>query len=115
MAESIRDIITRKSEELRDTDSLGPHKVANELVELTSLLSSLNREIVDSEAWYKIRKMELLKEHGSAAKATIFAEASEEYKQYRDRIMQGKAVEELIRSLKYYLKTSEFEYKEGRY
>jgi len=111
MAQTIREVITEKSLLLRDIDTLGPAQAAKELVELSSLLSSLNKETSDANYWLNIKKMELLKEHGTAAKAKIYAEASPEWKDWNERVMQGKAVEEMIRAIKYYLRAAEEEYK----
>ena len=43
---TIREIIKEKSNLLRAVDALGPHKAAEELVELASLIASLNAETV---------------------------------------------------------------------
>lgn len=112
---TIREIITNKSAKLRSIDQLGGEEASKELVELSSLLSSINKEISDSLYWLNIKKMELLKEHGAAAKAKIYAEATKEFNDWHERLLQGKAVEEMIRSLKYFLRNLETEKRESSY
>ena len=109
---NIREIIVAKSNMLRDVAELGPGKASEELVELASLLSSLNAEIADKQWIFNTKKQMCLDEHKSAAKAKIYAEASQEWKDYIDRVMQKEAVEELLRAVKYYLRSAEAEYRE---
>ena len=115
MSESIREIIAQKALLLRDVDTLGPGKAAEELVALSSILSSLNKEISDCRYWFNLKRLDLLKEHGSFTKATVYAEASQEYKDWKDREVQKDAVVEMIRSVKYYLRGAEQEMKESKY
>ena len=115
MAQTIRDLIKEKASILSDMDAVGTEKASQELVELSSLLASIGKECVDRKAWYAIRKMELLKEHGSAAKATIYAEASSEYKDWLEAEEYRKAVIEMMRAIKYFLRNSETELKESKY
>ena len=103
---TIREIIQEKSEALRFPEQLSPHKASQELVALSSLMASLNKEIGEARYWYNTKLQELLKEHGSAAKAKIFGEASKEWKDWNDRVMQKEALVELHRSLKYFLKNA---------
>lgn len=112
MEESIRSLITEKSLEIREIGQVGPHRAAEILVELSSLLSSLNREIVESNYWYNLKKQELLKELGVVGKAKIHAEATQEWRDWQERKLQKEALEELIRSVKYYLRSAESELKE---
>ena len=84
--------------------------MANDLVELSSLMSSLNKEIGDWQFSYNKLLQENLVKHGKANQAKIETDASETYKELNDRRLQGVAVVELIRSIKYRLKASELEY-----
>lgn len=111
MAESIRDIIRAKSEALRFVDQLGPAKASEELVSLSSLLASLNAYIGEKQYWYNMKNQALLLEFGTAAKAKIHAQASQEWKEWNDAVLQKEALEELIRSVKYYLRSAENEQK----
>ena len=112
MATNIRQLITEKSTLLRDIDKLGPHKAAEELVELASLLSSLNAEIVEKQFILNQKKVELLAEAKSVAKAKLLAEGLPEWHEWFARIQQRDALEELIRSVKYFLRASSDEQRE---
>ena len=121
MAMTIRELIKEKSELLREVDKLGPVKAAEELVELASLLSSLNAETTEKHFILNQKKVELLNgskfqgKPNSVALAKMLSEATQEYKDWLDRFMQGKALEEMIRSLKYYLRQASEEIKISSY
>ncbi len=110
--ETIREIITKKSESLRDIDKLGAHNAAVELVELSSLLSSLNKEIVDKQFLLNQKRTELLQEAKSVAKARLLAESTQEWKDFMDRLYQKEAVIELLRAVKHYIRSAGEEYRE---
>ena len=112
---TIRELIKERAEEIRNIGQVGPHRASEVLTELSSLLSSLNSEITEHEYWYHQKVVELLKEHEKANRAEIFARACPEWKELQDRKTQQKAVIEMMRALKYYLRTAEEEMKEGRY
>ncbi len=112
---TIRELISERSIEVRSIEQLNPHRASEILVELTSLLASLNAEIVEAQYWFNIKKQEFFKESGVAAKAKIEVDATKEWKDWQDRVMQGKALEEMIRSIKYYLRNAETENRESRF
>ena len=115
MPESIREIIKKKSEELRFVDQLGPAKASEELVALSSLLASLGSYIVEKHYWFNMKKVQLLEEHKTAAKANIYSAATTEWKDLQEAVVQQSALMELIRSVKYYLKAADSERRETRY
>lgn len=112
---TIRELAAVKLKECGDIESLGPHRAAELLVELSSLLASTSKECVDRKSWYAILKMNLLKEHGTASKANIYAEASEEFKQYLEAEELRKVIIEAQRSIKYYLRVNEEERRNQNY
>lgn len=112
---TIREIISKKSEELRDIDSLSPTKASEELVSLSSLLASLLKHISEADFWYRIKLKDMLLEHGTAAKAKIHAEASPEWNSVNEAKAQQIALIEMIRSLKFYIKASSEEMRESKY
>ena len=112
---TIREEISAKLLELRDIDGLGPNRASELLVELSSLLGSINKEVSDREYWYNLKKMACLKESGIVGKATIEANASKEYQDWKEALAYQKAVIENIRSVKFYLRRAEEEAREGRY
>ena len=107
---TIRELIGEKSALLREVDKLGPQEASQELVELASLLSSLNTEIVEKQFILNQKKVELLQEAKSVSKAKMLSEATQEWKDFMDRVMQREALEELLRAVKYYLRAAEKEY-----
>lgn len=116
MAEkSIRDIIHEKSESLRDMDALGPAKAAEELVEISALLASINKEVTERNYGYNLLCRTKLAETKVAAKAKIEAQASEEWKDWQMAIGYQKAALEIIRALKYYLRRISDEQHESKY
>ena len=106
MAQSIREIIKEKSDELRNVSSLGPTKASEELVVLTSLLSTLNEYISEKRFWLNTLRMQKLEELKVAVKAKMAAEASQEWRDFYEADMQKEALTELIRSLKVYIKNA---------
>ena len=59
MANSIRDMVDDKVAKLRSVDSLSPQEIAQESIELSALLASVNVEIVDRRMEYN-RKLKNL-------------------------------------------------------
>ena len=108
---TIRDIIREKSLRLMKADTIPTIELANELVELSALLSSLNAESVEKQFALNIKRRDLLEEVKSVAKARLLSEATIEWKEWYDRMAQREALEELIRSLKYRIRVAEEEYK----
>ncbi len=111
---TIRESIKERAEEIRNIAQIGPARAAEILTELSSLLSSLNTEIVETEYWYHQKVVELLKEHEKSNRAEIYAKATMEYKEVEDRKMQQKALLQMIAGLKYYLREAEREERETR-
>lgn len=112
---SIREIISEKLKELQDIDALGANRASEVLIELSSLLASIGKECSDRKYWLNLKKLELLKEHGSAAKAIIHAEGSPEYQQWLEAEEYRKAVIENIRAIKYFLRNQESELRESKF
>ena len=115
MAETLRDLITEKAKRLRDVDALGLVGAEKELVELSSILSSLNKEIGDCHYALNIKKVELLKENVTVAKTNLVSQATQEWKDFMDRMLQREAVVEMIKAIKYYIKGGREELKNQNY
>lgn len=111
MPKNIREIVEEKALLLRDVDGLGPGKASEELVELSSLLASINRECADKRWVLGVKKVQLLGEHKTASKAMIYAEGSEEYKGWLTAEEYRKAVLQMMQAIKYYLRNAESEFK----
>jgi len=107
---SIRQMIKERSEELRGVAELSPHRIADILLELNSLNASLGEEMVNAEAWYK-EKIKLERDSAkNATDAKINAEASKEYKDWRERKVTWDALQETIKSCKLFLRIKNEEY-----
>ena len=115
MPKNIREEISERLLELRDIDAIGAGRASEVLVELSSLLGSINKECSDRRYIYSLKKIMLLDEHKTVAKATTYGEGSNEYKDWSEAEEYRKAVIENIRSLKYYLRNSLEEQRESTY
>ena len=115
MADTIRTLIDVKINIFRDISSLDPQKIAEELIELSSLWASIQKELIDRKCWYMELRKKLLVEHGKANIATIYAEASPEYKDVLTAESYSKAVQEMIRTGKYYIRIAQSAQRESVY
>ena len=109
--ETIRQMIVSRSEELRGVTELSPQRVAEILIELSSLLASLNAHIAEKKYIYNVLLDMKLTELEVASKAKISAQASNEWREMNEAELQKEALEETIRSGKYFLRAQESEYK----
>ena len=112
---TIREMCDKKVELFRDLDSLSPEQIAQEVVELSSLWASINKELIDRKCWYAEKKKQLLVEHGKGNLATIHAEASPEYRAMLEAEAYSKSIQEMIRSGRYYIRLSESAQRESKY
>lgn len=112
---SIRQMCDEKIALFRDIDTLSPQQIAQELVEISSLWSSVNKELVDRRCWYAERKKMFLIDYGKAAVAIIHAEASPEYRSMLEAEAYGKSLQELIRTGKHYVRLATEEQRESKY
>ena len=112
---SIREMVDSKVAKLRSVDSLSPQEIAQESIELSSLLSSVNVEIVDRRMEYNKKLKNLLEIHGSAPKSKIYAEALEEYRAVLEAEAYSKSLVEMIRTTKRATALAEQEMRESKY
>lgn len=99
---TIRELITEYSSQLRDADTLSPSDASIALVELSSVLSSLNAEITRAEYAYNLLLKALRPRFKSVSDARLEAQAQQEWLDVEERKGQKEALVELIRSLKYF-------------
>lgn len=109
---TIREMIDQKIQLLRSVDSLGPAQIAQESIELSSLWASVRVNLVDREMSFNEKRRELVIEHGTAAKAKIFAEASEEYRALLEAKAYSDAAQEMMRTTKRAVALAEQEMRE---
>ena len=103
---TVRDMVKEMQREIRDTD-LQPDRAAELLVKLTALLGNCNDEIREADHFYAEVLLGYLDSNEAANRAKIRAETSEQYMRKRKARDTKELVVELVRSLKYLLKSNE--------
>ena len=105
---TIRGIVAATQVEIRDAD-LPPHRAAELLNMMTSLLGSCNEAIRTADMKYMLVYKTYLDSMEKANRAKIAAECSDEFmRKCEARDAKGE-VEALIAALKYYLRSAENE------
>ncbi len=110
MAETVRDMIHAIQVEVRDSD-LQPDRAAELLNRLTALLGNCNAEIREADLEYSLRLLAFLETEDKANRARIRAETTPEYSRKREARDTKELCIELARSMKYYLRAKEEEFK----
>ena len=103
---TIRGMVHTFQKEIRDTD-LQPDRAAEVLVKLTALLGNCNDEIREADADYATVLLSFLQSDEAANRAKIRAETTPAYQRKREARDTKELVVELVRSLKYLLKSNE--------
>jgi hypothetical protein len=93
------------------TGDLPPQVAAEHLNELSALLGSVNSSIRLADLNYSKKLLECLSTEEKANRAKIKAEISEEYQIARRMKDIKELVTEMMRSLKYYIRSKSDEYK----
>lgn len=106
-------MISAFQREIRDSD-LQPDRAAELLVKLTALLGNCNDEIRLADHAYSVVLLRFLEADEAANRAKIRAETSTEYLRRQEARSTKELVVELVRSLKYLLKSKEEEMRLAR-
>lgn len=93
------------------TGNLLPDRAATILTQIAALLGNINEEILNRKMEYNAVLNSALDSNEKANRAKIRAEGSEEYRAMITAQNTFVEAVELMRSLKYYLKTKESEYR----
>jgi hypothetical protein len=101
---TIRDMLRKLQIEAKDLD-LPPHRMADMLVQLTSLYANVIEEVRESEFAYKAVLFGQLDTEEAASRAKIRAENTDAYRRMRTAKDTERVTLELIRSLKVALRT----------
>ncbi len=112
---TVRDLVRSAQREIRDSPDLLPERAAELLTRLASLLGNCNDEIRDADAAYSVVLLEAMKKETSANRARILAETSPEYQRKREARDCKELVVELVRSLKYFLRSKSEELQLSRH
>lgn len=111
---TIRDMIRQMQIEIRDTEDLQPSRAADLLTTLTALVGNCNDEIRQADHAYAVVLLTCLGADEAANRAKIRAETTPEYLRKREARDAKELVVELVRSLKYFLKSKEEEMRLSR-
>ena len=101
---SIREIVQSIQKELAKGQP-DPHEAADRLLKLTAILGNINDEIRSADAHYAIVLLRYLDSDEAANRAKIRAETSPEYQRKREARDTKELAQEMIGSLKYYLRS----------
>jgi hypothetical protein len=102
---SVRDLIRSYQREIRDTSDLLPDRAAELLTKLTALLGNCADEIRNCDHDYSVVLLSHLETEKHANRARIKAEISPAFQRRQEARDLKELATELIRSLKYYLRT----------
>jgi hypothetical protein len=111
--QSVRERIKVIQVELRDTDVL-PMRAREMLIELTALWGNCNDAVRSADAEYSVVLRDCMLAESKANRARIVAETSPAYARKREARDTTELAQEMIRSLKYYLRSSEEEMRLAR-
>lgn len=111
---TVRSRIKSAQVEIRDGGELLPARAAQLLMELTALLGNCAEEIRLADFLYAHVLLDELERNEKANRARIRAETSPEYARKREARDARELVIELIRSLKYLLRSAEEEMRLAR-
>ena len=106
--EILKQIERVKNEEVRSN----PSRIADALVWFSSMYASMTEQLVDLELGYNRELVAQLQADISVAKAEAIAKTSTAYRDYLKGKQLEKALIEVIRSLKYWIRVKEDEYSE---
>ncbi len=111
---TVRGMVRQIQVEVRDTPDLLPDRAAHLLAKLSSLIGNCNDEIRDADMAYASVLLSRLESEEKANRAKIRAETTEEYRRKREARDTKELATELIRSLKYLLRSKEEEMRLAR-
>ena len=111
---TIREIITANQNEILRGNLL-PQRAAEMMTELSAVIGNLNDEITKRDMEYNKVLLEHYDREATANRAKIKAGTTPEYEAMRTARNIKELAVELIRSLKYFLKSAEEERQTSRY
>jgi hypothetical protein len=109
MAVSVRNLIRNMQREIRDGSDLSMDRAAELLTKLTALLGNVNDEIRQADADYAGVLLQHLETEEAVNRAKVRAELSPEYQRKREARDLKELTVELIRGLKFYLRSKQDE------
>lgn len=111
MTQSVREIVKSIQAEVMESQDLLPDRAAELLAKSSAILGNCLDEIRKREGEYRVVLMFALESEKSAARAKIKAENDPTYGSLREAQDTKILILEMIRSLKFYLRAKEDEYR----
>lgn len=111
---TVRERIKAAQIEVRDSGDLPPARASQLLMELTALLGNVSEEIRQADAAYAAVLLHELETSEKANRARIKAETSPEYQRKQEARNLRELTQEMIGSLKYFLRAQEAEMRLAR-
>jgi len=111
---TVRGLVREMQVEVRDTPDLLPDRAAELVTKLAALLGNINDEIREADAEYASGLLALLESEEAASRAKIRAETTPAYARKREARDTKELAVELVRSLKYFLRSKEEEMRLAR-
>jgi hypothetical protein len=111
---TIREIIVGYQNEVKSDDLL-PERAAEIQKSLAALMGNVNDEIRRRDMEYKKVLLKHLETQEKASHAKIMAETTPEYELMREARDTKELLVEMVRSLKYFLKAKEEEFRMGKF
>lgn len=113
--QTVRGLVRTIQVEVRDTSDLQPDRAAELLNQLAALIGNVLDEIREADLAYAEVLLKCLDSDEAANRAKIRAETTPEYQRKRAARDLKELSTELIRSLKYFLKSKQDEYQMSRH
>ena len=114
MPNSIRQMVQDIQNEVAKPD-LQPDRAAELLVRLSALTGNISQEVLDKDMAYNQVLLFWLENEAKANRAKVHAECTPEYRAKIEARNTRELATEIIRALKYLLKSKEQEMREARY
>lgn len=100
--------------EIRDTPDLSPDRAAELMNRLAALMGNINDEIRDADMEYAVVLLSHLEAEEAANRAKIRAQTTPAYRRRQEARDTKELTVELVRSLKYFLRSKEEEMRLAR-
>ena len=111
---TVRGLVRLIQVEVRDTSDLQPDRAADLVTKLSALVGNCNDEIRTADAEYAAVLLAHLETEEAASRAKIRAETTPAYQRKREARDTKELAVELVRSLKYFLRSKEEEMRLSR-
>jgi hypothetical protein len=107
---NLREKLQAYQSRLINASTLQPDEAGRIIVELTSYMSNLNAKLLETQLAYNQKHLEIMEEVRSVAKSSLVAQTTQEWRDYQEVKGWIDVVREMIRGLKFYIRSNEDEY-----